>query len=189
MQVLIKAGYTSKALSCLNRVQVSLQLLFMSNILTASGNKVCANILSCQLQREAWSKMRWPYKCPTDSDMMFWRNDMLFICPSQSNISSIGRFIGHLHRIWQWFWSKAESTLHHRNINGKTEDVFVLGLKPNQFTYSHSQSSCVHETICLVQPTLEGEHWRLLSMAPCATHNLALSLFLKVLQSWRNTWL
>ncbi len=47
MQVLIKAGYTSKALSHLNRVQVSLQLLFRLDILTVFGNKVCPDILSC----------------------------------------------------------------------------------------------------------------------------------------------
>jgi hypothetical protein len=58
MQVLIRAGYTCKALSRLNRVWVSLQLLFMSDILTASGNKVCADILLCQLHGEAWLKMR-----------------------------------------------------------------------------------------------------------------------------------
>ncbi len=189
MQVLIKARYTSKAFSCLNRVRVSLQLLFMSDILTASGNKVCTDILSHRPQGEAWSKMKLPHEYPTDSDMMIWRNDMLSICPSQSHISSIGHFIGRLHRIWQWLWSKTESTLHCRNINGKTEDVFVSGRKPNQFTYSHSQPSCVHKTICLVQPTLEGDHWHLLSMAPCATQNPAPSLFLEVLQSWGNTWL
>ncbi len=60
MQVLIRAGYTSEALNHLNRVQVSLQLLFMLDILTVSGNKVCADILSCWLHGEAWSKMRWP---------------------------------------------------------------------------------------------------------------------------------
>ena len=131
MQVLIRAGYTSEALGRLNRVQVSLQLLFMLYILTASGNKVCANILSPRLHGEAWLKMRWPNEYPMDSDMRLWRDAMLSICPSRSNISSIGRFIGHLHRIWRWFWSKEESTLHCRNIDGKSQDMFVSGRKPN----------------------------------------------------------
>ncbi len=46
MQVLVKAGYTGEVLRRLNRVQVSLQLLFMSEILTASGNKAGADTLS-----------------------------------------------------------------------------------------------------------------------------------------------
>jgi hypothetical protein len=101
MQVLIKAGYTSKVLSCLNRVQVSLQLLFMSDILTASGIKVCTETLFCQPQGEAWSKMKWPHKSPTDSDMTLSRNAMLSIYPSRSHISRISHFIGCVHRIWQ----------------------------------------------------------------------------------------
>ncbi len=86
MQVLIKAGYTSEALSHLNRVRVSLQLLFMSDILMASGNKVCTDILSCRPQGEAWSKMKQPHKCPTDSDMMLWKDAMLSICPPESHL-------------------------------------------------------------------------------------------------------
>jgi hypothetical protein len=38
MQVLISKGYSGKTLRRLNRVQVSQQVLFMSDILTASGN-------------------------------------------------------------------------------------------------------------------------------------------------------
>jgi hypothetical protein len=74
MQALIQAGYTNKALGRLNRVQVSLQLLFMSDILTASGNKISTEILSCRPKGEAWSSMRWPHEIPTDLDMQLWKN-------------------------------------------------------------------------------------------------------------------
>jgi hypothetical protein len=133
--------------------------------------------------------IRWPNEHPTDSDMRLWRDAMHLICPSGSSISGIGCFIGHLHRVWWWFWDKAHSTLHHANLDSMTEDVFVLGQKPNQFTYSHSQPLCAHETICSVQPTLEGKHWCLLSTAPNAQQNPTPSLFLEVLQLWENTWL
>jgi hypothetical protein len=82
-----------------------------------------------------------------------------------------------------------ESTLHHVNVDGRTEDVFVAGRKPNCFQYSHSQPCHKHDTLCSVQPTLEGEHWRLLSLVPSNRPIPAPSTFLKVLQSWGNTWL
>jgi hypothetical protein len=131
MQVLVRVGYTDEALSHLNRVRVSLQLLFKLDILTASGNKVNADILSRQPQGEAWSTMRWPNEHPTDSDMRLWRDTMISICPSRSSTSRVRHFTGCLHKIWCWFWSKANSTLHHKNLDGRTEDVFVLGRKPN----------------------------------------------------------
>jgi hypothetical protein len=189
MQVLINAGYANKVLGRLNIVRVSLQLLFMLDILTVSGNKISIEILSYRPLGEAWSNMRWPNEHHTDSDMQLWRNAMLLICPSRSSKSSIGRFIGRSHRIWCWYWSNTESTLHSVNADGKTEDVFVSGQKPNRFQYSHSQPRHNHEIICSVQPTLEGEHWRLHSMAAILMHTLAPSSFLEVLQSWGNIWL
>jgi hypothetical protein len=40
MQVLLHAGYGTEELWQLNRVRVFMQLLFMSDVLTASGNKI-----------------------------------------------------------------------------------------------------------------------------------------------------
>jgi hypothetical protein len=45
MQVLIKTGFTGEALHRRNRVCVSLQLLFMLDVLTASGRKISTCIL------------------------------------------------------------------------------------------------------------------------------------------------
>jgi hypothetical protein len=157
MQVLAKAGYMGEVLWRLKRVRVSLQLLFLSDVLTTSGNKVSIDILSQRPQGEAWSTMRWPNKQPMDSDMRLWKDAMLLICPSRSSTLSIGSFIGKSHRVWQWFWNEAQSTIHQVSLDGKTEDVFMLGQKPNRFLYSHSQLQ-EHNTICSVQPTLEGEH-------------------------------
>jgi hypothetical protein len=49
MQFLTRKGYNSDVLLWLNSVQISLQLLFMSDILTASGNIINTEILSCHL--------------------------------------------------------------------------------------------------------------------------------------------
>jgi hypothetical protein len=189
MQVLVEAGYTGEALQHLNRVRVSHQVLFLSDILTASGSKVSTDILLRQPQGKARSTMRWPHEQPTDSDMKLWTVAMLLICPSRSSTPSIGCLIGKLHKVWQWFWNKAHLTIHHVRPDGKTEDVYVLGWKPNRFSYSHSQQLQEHGAICSVQPTLEGEHWCLLSTATNAMQIPVPSSFLEVLQSWGHTWL
>jgi hypothetical protein len=59
MQVLIASGYTKEMLIRLNPVRVALQFLFMSDILTASGNKINPEILSQCPNEEAWLNMRW----------------------------------------------------------------------------------------------------------------------------------
>jgi hypothetical protein len=114
---------------------------------------------------------------------------MLLICPSRSSTPSVGCLIGKSHKVWRWFWNKAHSTIYHVRPNGKTEDVYVSERKPNRFSYSHSQQLQEHGAICSVQPTLEGEHWRLLTMAMSTAQIPVPSLFLEMLQSWGHTWL
>jgi hypothetical protein len=46
MQVILKAGYSNDKFRRLNRVRVSLQALFMSDLLTASGNIISQEVLS-----------------------------------------------------------------------------------------------------------------------------------------------
>jgi hypothetical protein len=110
MQVLLKAGYTAKMLIRLNRVQISLQLLFMLDVLTASGNKVNTNILSCCPPGEM-SNMRWPQEWPTNSNLQLCKNAMLTNCPSRCKSSSVRQFLGNTHRIWRWLWCKGDTTL------------------------------------------------------------------------------
>ena len=67
------------------------------------------------------------------------------------------------------------------NNDGSSEDVFVMGKKPNRFQYSHSQCHKLHNSVCLVQLTLEGEHWWLLSIAQTADAGPTPSTYLEVL--------
>jgi hypothetical protein len=189
MQVLIKAGYRGDALRRLNRVQISLQVLFLSDVLTASGGKVSSDILSWRPQGEAWSNMRWPNKQPTNSDMQFWNHAIISTCPTRSSTSSIGKYICNLHWVQRWFWNKTDSYIHHVRPDGTTEDVFMAGRKPNQFLYSHSQTYQKHNAICSVQPTIEEDHWHLSSMATIALQDPTPCTFVDVLKSWGNTWL
>ena len=189
MQVLIGSGYSDKTLHHLNRVRVSQQLLFMSDVLTALGNKINPEVLTRRPPGEAWLDMTWPNKHPTDSDFQTWKRAMLSICPSRSSHTCVGRFTGPTHRIWRWRWDAEKSTLHHLRADGATEDIFVSGRKPNRFHHSHIQPSSHLNTICLVESTLGGECWRLTSSEQLATVNQAPSSFLGVLCSWGNTWL
>jgi hypothetical protein len=190
MQEIIKAGYTKEELRRLNRVRVSLQVLFMSDILTASGSKICNEILTAKPRQVKRSRMLWPNEQPTPSDMELWRRAMRGICPSSSpRRGGVGRFTTQTHRIWRWFWNDAASTLHRINGEGSTEDVFVAGKKPNRIQYSHTQPREQLPTVCSVQPTLEGDHWQLLSTAQLSVDTAEPATIFDVLKLWGNSWL
>ena len=98
MQVLLKQNYPNDILLCLNHVQVDLQLLFMSDILTASGLKINLEVRSHQPPGKAWSSMRWLMEQLTDLDFLLWRNAMISICPSRSRNPRLGRFMAPTHK-------------------------------------------------------------------------------------------
>ena len=92
MQVLMRSGYTNEALRHLNRVRVCQQLLYMSDVLTASGNKINPEVLTRRPPEDAWSNMTWPNEHPTDSDFKMWHRAMVSICPSRSGGTANRRF-------------------------------------------------------------------------------------------------
>ncbi len=111
------------------------------------------------------------------------------ICPSRSRATTVGKFIAATHQIWHWAWDEDASTLHRLHWDNKTEDVFVSGQKPNRFHYSHTQQWGKHNMVCLVESTLDGEHFRLTLAATIATPPSTPSTFREVLMYWGNTWL
>ncbi len=152
MQALIDKGYTGDTLRRLNCVRVSQQVLFMSDILMASGCKIDKEAESRWHDGERCSSLRWPNEQPTHSGFELWRNPLQMICPSRSRTMTVGKFIATTHQIWHWSWDKNNSTLHRLHRNNTWEDVFVSGQKPNRFHFSHTQQRKEHETVCLVEP-------------------------------------
>jgi hypothetical protein len=168
MQVLIKMGYTNKMLLCLNHVHVFLQVLFMSDIRTASGHKINPEVLSRRPPDEAGSSMRWPTEQPTDLDLHLLMNDILSIYPSRSSTLHVCRFTVPTQKIWRWTWSKEEATFYHLQEDGVTEDVFVLEKKPKLLPFL-PQPTSKQSQHNLLSRTYSGQ-WELASDILGATH-------------------
>jgi hypothetical protein len=189
MQLLHEMGYPREILQRLNRMCICLQVLFLSNILTASGNKINPEVLLHQPTSRARSCMRWPIECPTELDFQLWRDVMHTLCPSRCPHTGVGHFTAPTHKIWQWTWDNTYGLLCHASNDGGTKDVFVAGRKPNRVHYLYTRPSCNKGTICLVKLTHSCSGWLLISLAPAAILPSVPQLFLEVLQSWGNTWL
>ncbi len=189
MQVLFEMGYSCNTLQQLNQVRVFLQLLFLSDILTASRHNINPEVLSRQPSGEAWSRMQWPNECPIKSDWQLWREAMLAICPSWHLLTRVGHFIAPTHKVWRWIWNKRSATLCRASTDGTTKDAFVPRHKPNRFHFSQSQPTGQNTSIYSIEPTHATGGWRLMSMTPTSVLSPSPQNFLEVLQSWGNTWL
>ena len=82
MQMLIELEYSKDKLRILNRVRVSLQVLFLLDLLTASGQKINSEVMYQCPPAKTWSKMQWPNERPTKSNFQQWRSAIQAICPS-----------------------------------------------------------------------------------------------------------
>jgi hypothetical protein len=189
MQLLIEMGYPWESLQRLNHMCIFLQVLFLSDILTALGNKIDPKILSHRSSSNTRSCMRWPTECPTELNFQSWRDAMHSLCPSRNPYACVGCFTALTHKIWQWTWDDASGILCHVSNDGSTEDVFVAGWKPNRIYYLYSRPSSTNGTLCLVEPTHASGGWWLTSLALAATLPPAPQTFVEVLHSWGNTWL
>jgi hypothetical protein len=108
---------------------VSQQVLFMSDILTVSGNKIDINAGIRRAEEDSRSELRWPKEQPTELDFQLWMNALQMICPSKSRAPTVGKFKTRTHQIWKWSWNKETRSLHRLQPDGETEDVCVSGQK------------------------------------------------------------
>jgi hypothetical protein len=159
MQMLIELEYSKDKLRILNRVRVSLQVLFLSDLLTASGQKINPEVMYQRPPAKTWSKMQWPNERPTKSNFQQWRSAIQAICPSWQATTRVGRFIAPTHKIWQWTWDCKSETLHRLRDDGENMDVFVSGWKPNRFHFSCRQLRSYTNTLCSVEPTHTSGSW------------------------------
>ncbi len=69
IQLLFEMGYLSREiLQRLNCMCIFMQVLFLSDILTASGNKINPKVILHWPTSRVRSRMRWPTECTTELD-------------------------------------------------------------------------------------------------------------------------
>ncbi len=68
IQAFFEKGYSRGILLRLNRVRIYWQALFLSDILTASGNKINTEMTAQRKIQRKRLRLRWPTEHPTESD-------------------------------------------------------------------------------------------------------------------------
>jgi hypothetical protein len=135
MQEFFERGYPWDVLSSLNRVRIHYQQLFLSDIFTASGQKLDPEVTRQDNRQQNWSELRWPIEQPSESDFQLWKDAVGALCPSRNKQTGLGPFLAPSHRIWKWKWDEGSGSLCRSSDDGGSEDVFRLAKKPNRFYY------------------------------------------------------
>jgi hypothetical protein len=189
MLVFIKQGHSREALLRLNWVRVHLQLIFFSDILSASGLRINPTVFQHRAVGESHSSMRWPKEEPTDSDFSLWWEAVEDICPSCLRVHSMGEYVGETYRIHPWQWCQESNTLLHTAWGSETTEVYSNTVKKsNRYTKMATWSQQERGNVCSVEEIQPGV-FRVTSTArkaPVATPRIS---FLEVLCQWGCAWL
>ena len=72
MRLLIRLGYNSQELERLNRVRISSQVLFLLDILGASGKLLDTKYFRHREAEDKWSDYNFPWEKPPNKDVNLW---------------------------------------------------------------------------------------------------------------------
>ncbi len=83
MLVLMERGHSRETIRWLNRVRIHLQVIFLPDVLAASGNRIDTNTLRPRPATNRQSVLNRPKEEPTVADMILWKEALKDICPSR----------------------------------------------------------------------------------------------------------
>ena len=111
MLVLMERGYSSETVRRLNMVRIHMQVLFLSDVMTMSGNRIDDTVLRLQQSTERVSMLNWPKEEPTAMDMMLWKEALEDICPSRQRLNCLGQYVAKSHGIRECRWCALSNKL------------------------------------------------------------------------------
>jgi hypothetical protein len=119
IDLFIAAGHTGEELRGLNRCRIKLQMLFLSDTMTANGKQIHRPHMLTQVEVQSASKYKFPRQEPMALDWVewtcFWTR---FTHSGLYLIDPLEQCTALTHRNWTWFYDVAEEVLQHTTDDG-----------------------------------------------------------------------
>ena len=116
----IRLGYKGTDLTRLNRVRLYQQVLFLSDIVNATGGELDERYLKKRPRNERWSVIDFPKEKPAASDFRLWAVAIRRIVPTGGLAVRLGRMLHSGYKLWEWRVNSTEQYLLH-NTQGKMD--------------------------------------------------------------------
>lgn len=116
MAEFIRMNYDTRSLCILNRVRLHQQVIFLSDVMDASGRAMDSKYLEEHPWNEKWSSLIFPKERPSASDFRLWREALPQIRALGGRLH-IGRHLREGHKTWAWRYDIESSQLFHINEN------------------------------------------------------------------------
>lgn len=102
----------------MNRVRISFQVLFLSDILGASGKLLDTKYLRRREAEYKWSAFNFPREKPPNKNINLWRLVLRWLVPMWGRTEALGQVIREDHKIWPWRIDTVNDRLLHYTSTG-----------------------------------------------------------------------
>ena len=186
MPEFMRLGYSDTELVRLNTVRRFQQVVFLSDIVGASGSGLDERYLRRRQDEEEWSTIKFPQECPSHGDFQLWKNAIWQVVPEVGLPVRLGRFLHEGYKKWEWRLVRDEQHLLH--YSGGTMDVYVP-TSATQRRWKKAVRGCdvVEKGVpCSVQLSTSAKVAIVSVVAASKQRDLPES-FLDILQEWGST--
>jgi hypothetical protein len=116
----VRVGYKGAELRRLNRVRLYQMVIFLSDILGASGCCLDERYLRKRPVGEKWSTLRFPKEKHSPADFRLWQHALRWVVPVEGLPVRLGQFLHKGYKVWEWRVSTQEQYLLHY-VGGKMD--------------------------------------------------------------------
>ena len=192
MAEFIRMNYDTRSLCILNRVRLHQQVIFLSDVMDASGRAMDSKYLEERPWNEKWSSLIFPKERPSASDFRLWREALPQIRALGGRLH-IGRHLREGHKTWAWRYDIESSQLFH--INENRIDLYEPELGDGARTRAN-RYICTAEATgvaprggpCTIRRAGEGII-SIISFTDNPPQKAPPSTFRQVLSEWGHTWM
>ncbi len=182
----IAAGYEGEDLLTLNRVQKHQQVLFLSDILGASGGSLDKRYLEVRRLREQWSSIKFPREEVNAAEMGLWRRATAQVAAQGPAQTSLGSMKTGGHKQWEWRVQESNGHLYHQGPH--QVEVYKHVWRGRYVHHQTSRSGRMTGEAVMVEQVSPGV-WKVCSVAVSLARPEPATTFIDVLKGWRHTWL
>ncbi len=186
MAQFIAAGYKGEDLLTLNRVRKHQQVLFLSDILGASGGSLDKRYLKVRQIGEQWSSIKFPRKEVNASEMGIWQRATAQVVVRGPAQASLGRLKTGGHKLWEWREQENKGRLYHQESK---QVVVCKHVWRGQYVHHRmSQSEQIVGEAAIVEQVSPGV-WKVCLVTTSLDRPEPATNFINVLKGWEHTWL
>lgn len=192
MRLFVELGFSPADLKRLNRVRLFQQVVFLSDVLGASGKVLDERYLKRRPAGERWSTLRFPNERPPRKDFQLWAEALQLVAPAGGVMDRLGRFRHKGYKIWPWRHDATSERLLHLHSNSM--DVYR---RPSGRSTRMTARWVLDAPgvplrpaghVCTVRDDARGRKVVVSSAAPPLPKTMPTTL-LDVLVEWGSTWM